>query len=176
MPIYLWLAVMALLPAGLLAHAPKFHDFRLVAFSRPFPAPGFQLPDLADKPKQLSDFKGQYVLLNFWATWCVPCVEEMPALEKLYQHLRPHGFTVVAVSTDTVETAKIEAFARKLEVTFPILRDADQAIAKTYGARDLPSTFLLNPKGEVIAAAKGARDWASEQALSYFNELLGVSP
>ncbi len=178
MPVYVYiLIVMAtLIPRILLAHAPQFHDFRLVAFSRPFPAPGFQLPDLADKAHRLADFKGQHVLLNFWATWCAPCVEEMPALEKLHQHLRPHGFTVVAVSTDTVETAKIEAFVRKLDVTFLILRDADQAISKTYGARDLPATFLLNPKGEVIAAAKGARDWASAQALSYFDELLGVSP
>ncbi len=175
--VYRWLVIMTLFPAVVFAHAPQFHDFRLVAFSRPFPAPSFQLPDLAAQTQQLADFQGQYVLLNFWATWCVPCVEEMPALEKLYQHLRPYGFTVVAVSTDTVETAKIKAFARdKLAVTFPILRDADQAISKKYGARDLPSTFLLNPKGEVIAAAKGARDWASAQALSYFNELLGVSP
>ena len=171
-----WCVILMLLPASLFAHAPQFHDFRLVAFSRPFPAPKFQLPNLANQPKQLADFKGQHVLLNFWATWCVPCVEEMPALERLYQQLRPHGLTVVAISTDTIETAKIEAFARKLNVTFPILRDADQAVSKTYGARDLPSTFLLNPKGEVVAAAKGARDWSSEQAFSYFNELLGVKP
>ncbi len=178
MPVYIYILIVmaAFVPKALLAHAPQFHDFRLVAFSRPFPAPGFQLPDLADQAHQLADFKGQYVLLNFWATWCAPCVEEMPALEALHQKLRPHGFTVVAISTDTIETAKIEAFVRKLKVTFPIFRDADQAISKKYGARDLPATFLLNPKGEVIAAAKGARDWASEQAFSYFNELLGVSP
>lgn len=181
MPLYMFyiaIALAAIVPQVILAHAPQFHDFRLVAFSRPFPAPGFQLPDLADKPQQLADFKGQHVLLNFWATWCAPCVEEMPALEKLHQRLRPHGFTVVAVSTDTAETetTKIEAFLRKLNVTFPILRDADQAISKEYGARDLPATFLLNPNGEVIAAAKGARDWASAQALSYFDELLGVNP
>lgn len=178
MPIFIYILIMmaALSPKVLWAHAPQFHDFRLVSFSRPFPAPGFELPDLTDKARQLTDFKGQYVLLNFWATWCAPCVEEMPALDKLHQQLQPHGFTVLAVSTDTVETAKIEAFIRKLKVTFPILRDADQAISKKYGARDLPATFLLNPNGDVIAAAKGARDWASAQSLSYFNELLGVSP
>lgn len=175
---YILIAVAVFAPQVILAHAPQFHDFRLVAFSRPFPAPGFQLPDLTDKAHQLADFKGQYVLLNFWATWCAPCVEEMPALDKLHQRLRPHGFTVVAVSTDTAETetAKIDAFIRKLKITFPILRDADQAISNKYGARDLPATFLLNPDGDVIAAAKGARDWVSEQALSYFDELLGVKP
>ena len=176
MSVYIRVVMIVLLPAGLLAHAPQFHDFRLVSFARPFPAPAFELPDLADQIRRLSDFQGQYVLLNFWATWCAPCVEEMPALERLYQRLRPDGLTVVAISTDALEAARIEAFARKLNVTFPILRDADQAVSKTYGARDLPSTFLLNPKGEVIAAAKGARHWASAQALSYFSELLGVRP
>ena len=176
MPVYIYLAILTLLPAGLLAHAPQFHDFRLVVFARPLAAPAFQLPDLADQTRELADFRGRYVLLNFWATWCAPCVEEMPALERLYQRLHPHGLTVVAISTDTLEAARIEAFARRLNVTFPVLRDADQAVSKTYGARDLPSTFLLNPQGEVIAAAKGARDWASAQALSYFDELLGVRP
>ena len=161
-------------PLLLTAHAPDLHNFRMVTFKRPFSAPGFQLPDLETHMRALSDFQGHYVLLNFWATWCKACLKEMPSLEKLYQRLQSHGFVVVAVSTDTEGDAKVTPFVSKLQLTFPILLDADQAVSKRYGARDLPSSFLLNPQGQVIAAAKGERDWFSEQALSYFDELVKV--
>ncbi len=174
--VLLLLMALTLMSPALSAHAPQFHDFQLVAFSRPFPAPLFALRDLAEQPRQLAEFQGHYVLLNFWATWCTPCLEEMPALEKLYQKLRPHRFVVVAVATDETGAAQVAPFVRKLRLTFPILLDAEQRVSTTYGARDLPASFLLNPKGQVIAAAKGARDWFSAQALSYFEELLQAGP
>lgn len=156
------------------AHAPQHHHFKLVDFSRPAPAPAFSLNDLTESPISLADFQGRYVLLNFWATWCVPCVREMPALEKLYQKLRAHGLVVVAIATDAEGTAKVEPFVRKYHLTFPVLLDANQNVSQRYGARDLPSTFLLDPQGNVIAAAKGERDWFSPQALSYMQEVLNV--
>ena len=170
--ITLWL--LALSPLGLWAHAPQYHDFRLVAFNRPFPAPAFSLPDLNTKTRPLSEFRGKFVLLNFWATWCAPCLEEMPSMEQLYQKFSDRPFVIVAVSTDKTGAAIVEPFVRKLNLTFPILLDTNQAVSQRYGARDLPSSFLLNPNGDVIAAAKGARDWVSPQALSYLEELIST--
>ncbi len=118
MPIFIYILIMmaALSPKVLWAHAPQFHDFRLVSFSRPFPAPGFELPDLTDKARQLTDFKGQYVLLNFWATWCA-LRGGMPAWTKLHQQLQPQGCTVLAVS-GYGGTAKLSVYPQT-QVTFP---------------------------------------------------------
>ena len=170
--LFILLVLLVMGPASLLAHDPEQHGFRLVKFSRPAAAPDFSLPDLSAQPRQLSDFKGHYVLLNFWATWCPPCLNEMPSMENLYQKLKDRSFVVVAVSTDKTGADHVAPFVRNLNLTFPILLDVHQVVAQQYGARDLPASFLLNPEGKVIAAAKGERDWFSKQAISYLEELI----
>ncbi|MCZ6873180.1 MAG: TlpA disulfide reductase family protein [bacterium] len=90
--------------------------------------------------------------------------------------LRSYRFVVVAIATNTAGLEVVEPFARKFELTFPILLDSDQTASSLYGVRDLPVSFLLDPQGKVIAAAKGERDWFSEQALSYMQEVLNVAP
>jgi len=157
------------------AHAPELHQFRLVAFNRPFPAPPFSVPDLNGSETALADFLGKVVLLNFWATWCVPCVKEMPAMERLYQEFKNRPFTVVAVSTDEEGAEKVSAFARKLGLTFSILLDADSQVSKRYGVKELPSSFLIDPQGRVIAAAKGERDWFSSGAREYVAEVVAAA-
>ena len=154
------------------AHDPRLHGFNLTTFDPPFPAPEFQLPGLEDEQKTLDDYKGQYVLLNFWATWCPPCLEEMPSMEAVYQRFKDKGFTVVAISSDEGGKTDIEPFIEKLGVTFPILMDADKAVSSVYGAVNLPLSFLLNPEGQVVAGSEGARDWASEEAISVLEELI----
>lgn len=154
------------------AHDPRLHGFNLTTFDPPFPAPEFQLPGLHDDQKTLDDYKGQYVLLNFWATWCPPCLEEMPSMEALHQLYKDKGFTVVAISSDEGGKADIEPFIEKLGVTFPILMDVDKAVSSVYGAINLPLSFLLNPEGQVVAGSEGARDWSSEEAISVVDELI----
>ena len=154
------------------AHDPSQHGFALVMFDPPFPAPGFSLPDLNGKPRTLESYRGQYVLLNFWATWCPPCLEEMPSMEKLQQKFSAHPFTIVAASSDEAGATAVQPFVDKLGVTFPILLDTNKEVAKVYGAQDLPLSFLIDPNGQVIAAAKGARDWASKQAVEVIGELV----
>lgn len=164
-----------LCPLPLSAHAPELHRFKLVEFRRPFPAPDFALPDLQQQQRTLSSFRGKVVVLNFWATWCAPCVREMPALEKLQQRMQSRGLVVIGVATDTEGATQVAPFVRKLQLSFPILLDSENTVSQQYGARDLPATFLLDPAGKVIAAAKGAREWFSDEALSYLQEVLDAA-
>ena len=154
------------------AHDPSQHGFAMVVFERPFPAPEFSIQDLDGKLRTLSSYSGQYVLLNFWATWCPPCLAEMPSMERLHQRFSDRQFTVVAASSDETGAAAVRPFIEKLGVTFAVLLDVKKEMAGVYGARDLPLSFLINPQGQVIAAAKGARDWASKQAIEVIGELI----
>lgn len=169
-----WLSLgvllLLLISNALHAHAPENHDFDLVSFKKAFPAPSFSLKDLNGKTTTLENYRGQYVLLNFWATWCIPCLKEMPSMEQLHQKFKDQKFTVVAISIDTEPQQKVEGFVKKLKVNFPILLDPENESSDVYGVRSLPSTFLINPQGQVVAAAKGEREWFSEDALSYLEE------
>jgi len=159
-------------PLPLHAHDPALHGFKLVSFARPFTPPDFSLVDLSGKRVALTEFRGQFVLLNFWATWCPPCLEEMPSMDLLYQRLRDRGFVVIAISSDKEGAPVVGSFVDKLGTSFPILLDPDGQVSRAYGAKNLPVSFLLDRDGRVIAAAQGARDWASTQALSVLEELV----
>jgi len=159
-----------------LAHDPKYHGFNLTTFDPPFPAPEFQLPGLlGEEGLTLDDYKGKFVLLNFWATWCPPCLEEMPSMETIHQLYKDKNFTVVAISSDEGGKKDIDPFIDKLGVTFPILMDSDKAVSSVYGAVNLPLSFILNPEGQVIAGSEGAREWASEEAMSVLEEMFEQS-
>jgi cytochrome c biogenesis protein CcmG/thiol:disulfide interchange protein DsbE len=99
-------------------------------------------------PEKLNGYQGQVVVLNFWATWCVPCVAEMPALEAVYQRYRERGVTVLGVNvSDTDE--KILAFAQNHGVTFPLLRDPQQEAMRAYDVQVIPTTFFIDRQGNV---------------------------
>ncbi len=167
------LPVLALiLAAPAQAHAPEQHRFRLVTFKRPPAAIAFEIPSLEEKPVTLADFRGKLLLLNFWATWCPPCVREMPSMEALYQKYKGRNFEVLAISLDEKGAAVVRPFVKRLKLTFPIGLDGKSEVSARYGARSLPSSFLIDPDGRVIAAAKGERDWFSPEAQSYLEELL----
>ena len=164
--------IITLSPSIAIAHDPASHGFRLVSFKRSIAAPEFTLNNLSGERVKLEQFRGDYVLLNFWATWCLPCVKEMPSMERLQQNFKDRGIQVVAISLDKEPKEKVAAFVDQLSLTFPILLDPDGIVSGPYGASALPSTFILNPDGRVIAAAKGERDWYGAEAVSYFDELL----
>ncbi len=145
----------------------------MVAFEPPVPAPAIELPDIAADTTSLAAYRGRYVLLNFWATWCAPCVREMPSLQKLEDALGQEVLSVVAVYVDRAgEEGKVKAFTARMALRFKVILDSKGVAQGTYGARELPSTFLINPAGEIVAAAKGERDWASDEAISYFTEIV----
>lgn len=160
-------------PGVAITHDASQHGFRLVSFERSVTAPEFSLKNLGGETVKLEQFRGQTIVLNFWATWCPPCIKEMPSMQRLQQHFSGNQFQVVAISLDKESEQIVQSFASKLNLTFPILLDPEGVAADPYGAKDLPSTFILDQKGQVIAAAKGERDWYSPSAISYISELLG---
>ena len=124
-----------------------------------FPAPDFTLPTLAGGSRHLSELRGKVVLLNFWATWCVPCRTEMPTIEALYQRYKSQGLEVLAVNLDVLSTAGVEAFVKEVAVTFPILLDPSWSAARAYRVFGLPTTYLIDRTGNLVAREAGERDW-----------------
>jgi peroxiredoxin len=135
------------------------------------PTPEFTLPNLDSKKISLKDFRGKLVFLNFWATWCVPCREEMPAMEKLYQEFKEKNFVVLAVN---VKDRKQDAvnFAKELKLSYPIVIDPDAQVGLLYGAWGLPTTYLIGPKGEGLARAWGPAEWYSPAARNLIKDVL----
>ncbi len=136
------------------------------------PSPPFTLNDLNGKPVSLSEYNGQVVLLNFWATWCGPCRVEMPAMESLYQEMKSQGLVILAVSVDAQGTSVTRPFQEAMGLTFPILHDPDYEVGLAYGARTLPITYLLDRQGVIQHRVFGARDWNGQKAKELIQELL----
>jgi peroxiredoxin len=122
------------------------------------PAPVFRLPDLEGAEVGLADFRGQVVLVNFWATWCKPCEDEMPAMERLYQDLSPEGFELLAVSVDA-GIEEVRAFQERLRLSFPILHDGDKEASDRYQSSRYPESFLVDRDGTLVARFIGPREW-----------------
>lgn len=135
------------------------------------PAPEFTLPNPAGKKVALKEFRGKLVLLNFWATWCAPCREEMPSMERLYGRFKGKGFVIVGVN---VKDSRKDAlsFLKELKITFPIVLDPDGQVGLLYGAWGLPVTYLIDPRGTAIARAWGPAAWDSPGARQLIAELL----
>jgi len=120
------------------------------------PAPAFQLSGRGGKAINLSQFKGQVVMINFWATWCKPCREEMPLLEDIYKKYKPMGFTMLAVNVEP-DPKDAEAWLGKLSkpVTFPVAFDTDSKVSKMYKVAVMPSTVIVDRKGNIRIMHKG---------------------
>lgn len=113
--------------------------------------PAFELTDLKGQKVSLESLKGKTVLLNFWATWCVPCVAEMPALERLSKMLAPEGLVILAVNVDSPEkNDDVKKFIEQNGITFQILRDSDFGAPQQYGLTGFPESFFISPSGEFL--------------------------
>lgn len=137
-------------------------------------APAVVLAPGADgEPVDIAKFRGQWVLLNFWATWCAPCRDEMPSLEMLNRRLTRDGKPVqmIAVSVDE-DWAEVNRFFGATAPTFTVLWDRDKKTALSYGSRKFPETFLIDPEGRVAAKFTGPRDWYSQATVQYFDEVV----
>lgn len=134
-------------------------------------APDFSLTTLDDKAINLSDYKGKVVVLNFWATYCIPCRIEMPSLEKLSQKYQQQGVSVVAISLDKGKEKAIQSLVKKMELTFPIALKGQPA-GDDYQVSVLPVTYIIGKQGELLARVVGDRDWASEEADQFVQAVL----
>jgi peroxiredoxin len=136
------------------------------------PAPDFTLPDLDGKMVSLADYKGKVILLNIWATWCPPCVEEMPSMEKLYQELKEEGFEILAVSVDASGAKVVTPFMKKHKLSFPALTDTGGAVKSIYQTTGIPESFIIDKDGIIVEKIIGPRDWAATGAISFFRNLI----
>jgi len=126
------------------------------------PAPALELTDLDGKLHRLTDYRGQAVLVNFWATWCVPCRAEMPSIERLRASLEGRRFVVLAVNLAEPET-RIRRFLESVPVGFPILLDREAGAAKTWQAKLLPATYIVGPDGAIRYRHLGELDWSKPE-------------
>ncbi len=136
------------------------------------PAPNFTLPGLDGKTVSLADYRGKVVLLNIWATWCPPCVDEMPSMEKLHQELKDEGFEILAVSIDVSEAKAVFPFMKKHNLSFPALTDSKGAIKSLYQTTGVPESFIIDKDGIIVEKVIGPRDWATADAIRYFRNLI----
>jgi peroxiredoxin len=144
-------------------------------------APDFNATTLAGAPASLDDFRGRVILLNLWATWCPPCVEEMPALQRLHDQLEAEGFSVVAVSVDAplggvsalgYPGGDVSAFVEQLGLDFPVLHDPTGDIQRRYRAPGLPASYIIDADGRLRQRIIGARNWDDPRYAEMIRELL----
>src|SRR5712692_6567569 len=138
-------------------------------------APDFTLPSLARDSAppdsvRLRDYGRQVIVLNFWATWCPPCVEETPSLNKFSVETRRFGVTVIGVSVDQ-DSAALEKFVTDYRVPFRIARDPNQAVSSRYGTSMYPETYIIDRKGKVAEKIIGAFDWQDPRILDFVESL-----
>ena len=142
------------------------------------PLPGSELaaPFTVSTPEQgtvaLGDLRGKVVLLNFWATWCEPCLEEMPALERVGRAYRERGLVVLALSVDREGASVVTPFVKQHALTFTIGLDPQQTVAKLYRVWALPATIILGRKGIALYSVQGAREWDGPAGHALFDALL----
>lgn len=135
------------------------------------PAKDFDLT-LDGKPAHLSSLRGTVVVLNFWATWCPPCVDEAPSLNQLQQRIASLGGTILGVSEDA-DASAYENFLKSYSVGFPTYRDPVAGkIALDYGTSMYPETYIIDRNGRIDRKIVGPQDWTSPEMVSYFNSLL----
>jgi cytochrome c biogenesis protein CcmG/thiol:disulfide interchange protein DsbE len=132
-------------------------------------APDFTVKD-SDRTVTLSQLRGQVVVLNFWATWCPPCIEEMPSLVRMQQFMKARGVTVLAVSVD-VDEGNYRRFLRDHNVTLLSVRDPDQKSNGLYGTVKIPETYIIDRNGVMRRKFIGAVDWTEPEVIDFLNKL-----
>ena len=145
------------------------------------PAPDFALLDLQGNPRSLEDYRGSVLLLNIWATWCTPCKEEMPSMQRLFDEIGDEDFRILAVSIDRAPPdddpqnplgGKLQAFADSLGLTFTILHDPSGEISTTYQAAGVPESYILDREGRLAERVRGPREWDEPRAMEMIRGVL----
>jgi peroxiredoxin len=133
-------------------------------------APGFTLQQLPSGKLSLAQYRGQVVVLNFWATWCPPCVMETPSLEQFASEMKSQGVAVIGVSVDQ-NPQQLEQFIQRYHLTYPIARDPDASLAHEYGTFKFPETYIIDRDGRVAEKIIGATDWVDPRMIEFVKSL-----
>jgi cytochrome c biogenesis protein CcmG, thiol:disulfide interchange protein DsbE len=161
---------------GLLLIAVGVTGFFLLRRAAPVPlelgdkAVDFTVPRLDGGEIALRNYRGHVVLVNFWATWCPPCIEETPSLEKFAEQVKPYGVDVIGVSVDQ-DPAALAKYIKDYHLTYPIGRDPSQALAWRYGTRLWPETYIIGRDGRVASKIISNTDWEDPRMISFVREL-----
>ena len=138
------------------------------------PLADFTLPDLQGHAVQLAALRGKVVFVNVWATWCPPCVEEMPTIQQLYERLHGRGLAVLAVSLDALGAQVVAPFMQSHRLSFPTLLDTKNLVQRLYRTTGVPESFIVDKRGILVEKVVGPRDWAHPQLLAQFERLLAM--
>lgn len=139
----------------------------LQRLDKPFAAPDFTTQSEDGKTYTLSDFRGKYVVLNFWATWCPPCREELPSMERMWKKVQKDNDNIVLLAVNVGEDADtIFEFTGNYPMSFPALLDRNGKIIDSYPVRGLPTTYIINPDGMVTRRAVGGREWDDDALIA----------
>jgi len=130
----------------------------------------FELKDIDGKVYRMSQYRGKVVIVNFWATWCPPCREEMPSMERAYEKLKKSDIEILAINIGEDEDA-IFKFSADYPVSFPLLMDQDSRVIKQWPVTALPTTYVIDPEGRIVYRAIGSREWDGEEILKKLNAL-----
>jgi len=150
-------------------------DFSLL--DPPVPAPLASFEDLEGARVRLADFRGRVVLLNFWATWCAPCIREMPSLDRLQAALGGEGLLVAAVSIDRGGRGVVVPFAAKLGIAnMRLYLDTRSVLARAFGLSGLPTSFLIDGRGRIVGAITGPAEWDTPEAIALVRHYLKGLP
>lgn len=157
--------------AALLWTAQTLAGPELVPFEGMIADPGFSLPDLQDRPHALKDYRGKVVLVNFWATWCAPCIYEMPELEQLRKQLDDPSFEILTINAGE-QKFRVWKFVRLVSFTLPVLLDTRKEVFTTWNLEVLPTSFLLDRNGRIRYRVQAAPQWDSDDTIAMIRELL----
>jgi peroxiredoxin len=137
-------------------------------------APEFRLQATDNRFVSLSDLKGRVVMVHFWATWCPPCVEELPTLDKLYRALKGEDFEMLAISVNEEGAAAVVPFMQKNRLNVPVLFDPGKSIAGLYGTYKFPETYIVDRQGIVRYKAIGPADWTDPAAIQMLRDIIAA--
>ncbi|HVA01110.1 MAG TPA: TlpA disulfide reductase family protein [Terriglobia bacterium] len=146
------------------------HSRRPVALGDP--APGFSLPRIPSGNLSLADFRGKVVVLNFWATWCPPCVAETPSLEAFAAKVQDRGVVVLSVSVDE-DSAVLQKFVEAYHLTYPVARNPNRGVPARYGTFKFPETYIIDRGGRVADKIVGPTDWTDPRMIAFVESLAG---
>ena len=150
-----------------------FQKIRIQHIKEDSKAPHFCLENLRGGKMELKNCEGKVVFLNFWATWCGPCKEEMPSIETLHQKFKQKDFVFLTISVDYEGKKPVKEFIERQRYTFPVLLDPKCEILDVYKVTRIPTTFIIDKNRRIIGKATGPRDWKSPEVISLLDLVIG---
>ena len=148
---------------------------QITRLTPPAPIPELTITDMNEQPTSLAAYKGKPLIVNLWATWCGPCIKEMPSLAKLAETLKSRGVTIVAISEDRGGKSVVEPFLAKNQISgLPILLDKTSSAMKLMQAKVLPTTVLIDAEGREVARVFGDREWDTQETQAEIADVFGL--